>query len=266
MPGKKRARLFNPGGWLQGIFPAQGWFWSRLARFRRWMLLAALLAALLPVAAIVVFRWFPVPLSSFMLIRHVQSLVAERTVPPLHYHWVALKDISPLMALAVIAAEDQRFPDHRGLDFQAIRRAIDFNSRQSRTVRGASTITQQTAKNLFLWSDRSLVRKGIEAVLTLCIEALWEKRRILEVYLNIAEFGDGIYGVHAASRHFFAVNPSQLTRRQAALLAAVLPNPRRLLVDRPSSFLLGRVRWIETHMVRLGGVRFLDRLGGIERR
>ncbi|MDD2463600.1 MAG: monofunctional biosynthetic peptidoglycan transglycosylase [Desulfobulbus sp.] len=235
--------------------------------FRRWcsrlfrrLLFSLLLVILLPVVAILVFRWLPVPLSSFMLIRQVERLVSGNKVPPIRYQWVNLEAISPLMPLAVIAGEDQRFPDHFGFDFNAISKALDFNSTHSRKMLGASTISQQTAKNLFLWGERSLLRKGLEAGLTLGLETLWPKERILEVYLNIAEFGDGIYGVQAASTHLFHTSPARLSRRQAALLAAVLPNPRRFHPDRPTSYILGRARWIETNMARLGGTRYLDKL------
>lgn len=211
------------------------------------------------VLVIVGLRWLPVPTSAFMVSRQIERLRPGSEVPPIRYQWVGFDRISPAMALAVIAAEDQRFPEHWGFDFNAIERAVEYNS-QSRKVRGASTISQQTAKNLFLWSGRSYLRKGLEAGLTLCLEALWPKERVLEVYLNIAEFGDGIYGVHAASARFFGTTPDRLTSREAALLAAVLPSPRRLHADRPSAYVLARARWIRSHMEKLGGPRLLDRL------
>jgi monofunctional biosynthetic peptidoglycan transglycosylase len=238
----------------------KGGFGRRLTRQYRLFLFLTFLFFLVPVATIVTLRWLPVPFSSFMLIRQVERLGFGGNVPPIHYQWVNLEHVSPLMALAVIAGEDQRFLDHWGLDVQAIKQAIDYNSSHARKMRGASTISQQTAKNLFLWGERSLLRKGMEAGLTLCLEILWPKKRILEVYLNIAEFGDGIYGVQAASVYLLHTSPAHLTRRQAALLAAVLPNPRRFRADRPSSFVLGRAQWIETNMARLGGTRYLDRL------
>jgi len=215
---------------------------------------------LLPVVAIIAFRWLPVPYSSFMFIRQVERLLPGHDVPPIRHQWVDLEDMSPLMPLAVIAGEDQRFPDHWGFDFRAISQALDYNSKQTRKVRGASTISQQTAKNLFLWGGRSLLRKGLEAWLTLCLEVFWSKERILEVYLNIAEFGDGIYGVQAASTSLFKTSPARLSRRQTALLAAVLPSPRRFHAERPSAYILSRARWIEINMKRLGGTRFLDQL------
>ncbi len=235
--------------------------------FRRWLtrlfrraLLFCVCLLLLPVVAIVAFRWLPVPYSSFMLIRQVERLRSSSDVPPIRHQWVGLQDMSPMMPLAVIAGEDQRFPDHWGFDFHAISQALDYNSKQTRKVRGASTISQQTAKNLFLWGGRSLLRKGLEAGLTLCLEVCWSKERIVEVYLNIAEFGDGIYGVQAASTHLFKTSPARLSRHQAALLAAVLPSPRRYHAERPSAYVLRRARWIESNMNRLGGTRYLEQL------
>lgn len=155
------------------------------------------------------------------------------------------------MALAVVAAEDQNFPHHFGFDVDAITRAVEHNEK-GRTVRGASTISQQVAKNLFLWSGRSYVRKGLEAGLTVLIELLWPKKRILEVYLNIAEFGDGTYGVNAAARRFFNKPPDRLTAQEAALLAAVLPSPKRSSATHPSAYVRQRAQWIQTQMRQLG--------------
>lgn len=175
------------------------------------------------------------------------------------HQWVALAAISPQAGLAVIAAEDQRFGDHAGFDFEAIRKALQHNAAGGR-VRGASTISQQTAKNLFLWSGRSYVRKGLEAYFTVLIELLWPKQRILEVYLNVAQFGDNVYGVQAAAQAFFSKDAAGLTRREAATLAAVLPNPRRFRADRPSPYIERRATQIEAQMRALGGTRLLDTL------
>jgi monofunctional biosynthetic peptidoglycan transglycosylase len=155
------------------------------------------------------------------------------------------------MALAVVAAEDQKFPEHFGFDFEAIADAIE-EGEKGRRLRGASTISQQVAKNLFLWESRSYLRKGLEAYFTVLIEALWSKTRILEMYLNIAQFGDGIYGVNAAAQTYFNKPPSALTIRESALLAAVLPNPVRFKVPAPSSYVQGRARKIERQMRNLG--------------
>jgi len=157
-----------------------------------------------------------------------------------------------------VAAEDQKFLDHEGFDFESIEKAVELNKRRGRS-RGASTISQQVAKNLFLWPGKNYLRKGLEAGYTILIEALWPKRRILEVYLNIAEFGDGTYGVEAASRRFFHKPSSRLTRYEGALLAAVLPNPKRMRADRPTRYVERRAWWIERQMMRLG-YRHLDEL------
>lgn len=150
------------------------------------------------------------------------------------YDWVSLDEISPNMQLAVIAAEDQKFPNHWGFDFEAIQKAFKFNEK-SRRIRGASTISQQTAKNLVLWHGQSWFRKGLEVPITALMEIFWSKERILEVYLNIAEFGHGIFGVEAASRYYFKKSAKNLTQSEAALLAAVLPNPIIYKVNKPSA-------------------------------
>jgi monofunctional biosynthetic peptidoglycan transglycosylase len=171
------------------------------------------------------------------------------------YEWVDLEDISPNAAIAVIASEDQQFPFHAGFDFKSIREAVRASER-GKKLRGASTISQQVAKNLFLWNG-GFVRKGLEAYFTVLIESMWPKERILEMYLNIAEFGRGIYGVEAAAHHFFHKTAARLTSGEAALLAAVLPNPIRLRVDRPSAYVFSRREWILGQMRDLGGASYL---------
>ena len=172
------------------------------------------------------------------------------------YRWADLEQISPHAALAVIAAEDQQFPFHAGFDLKSIREAVRHNARSTR-VRGASTISQQVAKNLFLWRGRSYLRKGLEAWFTVLIELLWPKERILEVYLNVAEFGRGTYGVQAASRRFFHKDANRLSQSEAALLAAVLPAPKRYKVEAPSRFVRSRQNWILRQMASLGGTSYL---------
>ena len=203
------------------------------------------------VAMIFVLRFVPPPTSAFMLIRHVERIIESAPGPAVMYSWTSKQKIPRHVALAVVAAEDQNFPNHFGFDMNAIARAMEHNEK-GRTIRGASTISQQVAKNLFLWSGRSYVRKGLEAGLTVLIELMWSKQRILEVYLNIAEFGDGTYGVQAAAKRFFNTTPSRLTAREAALLAAVLPSPRRLSAARPSVYVRQRAQWIQTQMRQLG--------------
>jgi monofunctional biosynthetic peptidoglycan transglycosylase len=202
---------------------------------------------------VLLLRFLPVPISSLMIERRVVSWFSPRPYRALH-HWKPLESISPNLGAAVIAAEDQNFSDHFGFDWQAIEKAIAHNE-HSRRKRGASTLSQQTAKNLFLWESRSWLRKGFEVYFTLLLETFWPKRRILEVYLNIVEFGDGVYGAEAASRKFFGHPASTLSPGQAALLASVLPSPRRYRADLPSSYVRGRQEWIMQQMHQLGGVQ-----------
>jgi monofunctional biosynthetic peptidoglycan transglycosylase len=197
-------------------------------------------------------RWLPPPTSAFML----QS---EVPAPELRYHWMPWQRISAHLPVAAVASEDQKFPHHWGFDFDAIGKAIDQNKRRSHP-RGASTITQQVAKNLFLWPGKSYLRKGLEAYLTVVLELVWPKRRIIEVYLNIAQFGPGIYGVEAASRSFFDKPASQLSKSEAALLAAVLPNPGKLNAAKPSDYVRRRAREIKKQMEQLGGAAYLKKM------
>ena len=220
----------------------------------------SILAAIaLSVALVMCFRWVPPPTSAVMLERRVANLFCEEPRTATCYQWVDWESISPHLLLAVVAAEDQKFPDHRGFDLEAISEVLEKRKNADR-MRGASTITQQVAKNLFLWSGRSYVRKGLEAYFTVLLEMLWPKRRILEVYVNIAEFGEGTYGVWAASKTLLKKDPASLTREDAALLAAVLPNPRRFKVTHPSSYVAYRQYWIERQMEQLGGAEYLRNL------
>ena len=228
-------------------------------RWYRWLVYGVAVLCGVPLILMLLLRWVPPPSSAFMLTRQVERFMPGSKVPPLQYTWTALDRISPDLLLAVIAAEDQRFFEHHGFDFRAIELAVAHNAR-SGSIRGASTITQQTAKNLFLWSGRSYLRKGIEAGLAVCLELLWGKRRILEVYVNIAEFGDGIYGIGAAAERYFGKSPARLTRQEAALIAAVLPSPRTLHPDHPSPYLKARAFWILRHMQALGGRKLVERL------
>ncbi|WP_084185034.1 monofunctional biosynthetic peptidoglycan transglycosylase [Desulfonatronum thiodismutans] len=218
----------------------------------RVLLLAILTFVVSSVLLVGLLRFYPPPTSAFMVKRQVDGLFQQSKSPRIHYQWTDWEFISPHMALAVVAAEDQQFPLHRGFDFQSISEALEERRTKGR-VRGASTITQQTAKNLFLWEGRSFARKGVEAWFAVLIEALWPKRRILEIYLNIVEFGDGVYGVRSAAMVFFDKEPSQLTRSEAALMAAVLPNPKRFSVVAPSGYMQQRTRQIERQMNNLGG-------------
>ena len=212
-----------------------------------------LLAMLLGVLA---FRWIDPPTSAVMLEMRAQAWWDGDRRYHTDYRWRSLEQISPQTALAVIASEDQQFPFHAGFDFTSIRAAVRAHEQGAR-LRGASTITQQVAKNLFLWSGRSFIRKGLEAAFTILIESFWPKERILEMYLNVAEFGNGIYGVEAAAHRFFRVSAATLSAPQSALLAAVLPNPARLHANAPSRYVLAQRDRILQQMANLGGAAYL---------
>lgn len=227
-------------------------------RHKRWprrILLAGVICLLISLGPVLILRFVDPPSSAFMLARSWEMRADAGY--ELRYKWVALEQISPRFLIALVAAEDQSFPQHHGFDLEAISEVLG-ESGSGGPSRGASTISQQVAKNLFLWGGRSWLRKGLEAYYTVAIEWLWPKRRILEVYANIAEFGDGVYGAEAAARHFYAIPAAQLDARQSAALAAVLPNPRRYRVDAPTPYLLRRRIWIERQVVQLGGPAWLD--------
>ncbi|HEI8867079.1 TPA: monofunctional biosynthetic peptidoglycan transglycosylase [Serratia odorifera] len=212
-------------------------------------------------AGIVLFAFLPVPFSAVMVERQIGAWLQGDFGYVAHSDWVSMDAISPNMALAVMAAEDQKFPAHWGFDVAAIEKALDHNERRPARIRGASTLSQQTAKNLFLWDGRSWLRKGLEAGLTGGIELVWTKRRILTVYLNIVELGDGVFGVEEASQRYFNKPAKRLSASEAALLAAVLPNPHRFKADAPSSYVIQRQQWILRQMRQLGGEGFLKANG-----
>ena len=213
----------------------------------RCVALALVAWLVLSVGAVLALRFVSPPFTAMMLEQ-------PGPVRDIQHEWRDRREVAPTIARAVIASEDQRFLVHRGFDFDQLQIAID-EYRAGDGLRGASTITQQVAKNLFLWSGRSFARKGLEAYFTVLLEACWSKQRILEVYLNVVELGDGVFGVEAAARRFFGVDASALSAEQAALLAAVLPNPHRLRADRPSSYVRGRQSWI------LGQMKLLETRG-----
>lgn len=233
-------KQLDPSRWLRRLW--RGLLWLSLG-LCLWLL---------------VFAWLPVPGSAFMLRQDVTALFDE-TVPPVRYQWTSLAEIPPAMQLAVIAAEDQQFAQHWGLDIGATSAAIDA-ALAGRRAGGGSTITQQLAKNLFLWEERSYVRKGLEWGLAGMIELFWPKQRILEVYLNTAQFGKAEYGVGAAAQYLLDKPVSKLGKQDAALLAAVLPGPTRYDAARPSAYVSKRQRWILRQMRQMGGVRYLEKL------
>jgi monofunctional biosynthetic peptidoglycan transglycosylase len=232
----------------------------RLARrVLRALLLAVAAWTAVTVLAVIALRWINPPFTTVMLGDRIAALVTREPGYDFEQDWRDWDRIAKNAALAVIAAEDQRFPRHHGFDFKQIDKALADRER-GRRVRGASTITQQVAKNVFLWRGQSWLRKGLEAGLTVLIEACWSKQRILEVYLNVAEFGQGTFGVQAASRRYFSKDAGRLTQSEAALLAAVLPAPTRFKVQAPSRYVQRRQAWIQRQMAGLGGTSYLVQL------
>ena len=227
------------------------------AFLRRIFLRAVIVLGVFWGGGIALFSVMPVPFSAVMVERQLGAWLSGDFGYVAHSDWVSMDEISPWMGLAVIAAEDQKFPEHWGFDVSAIEKALAHNERNENRIRGASTLSQQTAKNLFLWDGRSWVRKGLEARLTLGMETVWSKKRILTVYLNIAEFGDGVFGVEAAAQRYFHKPASRLSLSEAALLAAVLPNPLRFKANAPSGYVRSRQAWIMRQMRQLGGESFM---------
>lgn len=201
------------------------------------------------IAIVVLYKFVPPPVTPLMLERK------NSDDAPIHYYWTPLEDITPDLALAVVASEDNLFTSHNGFDFEQIKIARE-EAEKGKKLRGASTISQQTAKNVFLWNDRSWLRKGLEAYFTVLIELIWDKKRIMEVYLNCIEMGDGIYGAAAVAKFHFKTTPAKLTRKQCALIAATLPNPRRFSSKKPSNYMLKRQKAILKNMQNIWKVEY----------
>lgn len=197
----------------------------------------------------IIYRFVPVPVTPLMIIRCVEQKQDGKDMK-LKKDWVSYDEISPALPLAVVDAEDQLFLDHYGFDFNAIEKALKNNEKKSKRkkMKGASTISQQTAKNVFLWPSRTWVRKGFEVYFTGLIEIFWSKQRILEVYLNVVEMGDGVYGAEAAALHHFKKSAAKLSRSEAAAIAACLPNPRKWSASKPTGYISGRQAWILRNM------------------
>lgn len=208
---------------------------------------------ILSIASVILFRWVPIPVTPLMLIRCVEQKVDGKDMK-LRKDWVPLEEISPSLQLAVVCSEDQNFVRHNGFDWKAIEKAMEENEKGKR-MRGGSTISQQTAKNVFLWPGSGwtrYLRKGFEVYFTFLIELFWSKERIMEVYLNVIEMGDGVYGAQAASEEFFKKDAEGLSRDQAALIAAVLPNPIRFSCAKPSGYIRKRQQWVLRQMALWG--------------
>lgn len=210
------------------------------------------------VVVVLLLRWIPPPGTALMVERKIESWFDGQPID-LQRDWQPWEQIAAPLKVAVIAGEDQRFAEHWGFDIAAIQAAIVHNERGG-SLRGASTLSQQVAKNLFLWSGRSYLRKGLEAWFTALIELLWSKQRILEVYLNSVEWDEGVFGAEAAARHHFRTSAANLSSQQASYLAAVLPNPRQWSASRPSSYVSRRAGWIRQQMRQLGGESYLTGL------
>lgn len=216
---------------------------EKLLRIIRWILVGFFVSTIL---AVVCLRFIPVFITPLMVIRCVEQVGGGESIK-MHHHWVPMEEISRHMPVAVMASEDQRFLKHHGFDYNAIEKAAIHNMKGGKR-HGASTISQQTAKNVFLWPGRSWIRKGFEVYFTFLIEMMWSKQRIMEVYLNSIEMGDGIYGVDAVAEYHFNTTASQLSRSQCALIAATLPNPRRFNSAAPGEYMRKRQRQIEHEM------------------
>lgn len=232
----------------------------RRGRSRRWLVfVAAALSIVSGIVPVALLSLVDPPRTAFMLEAAYAARARGESAYTTDYRPVALAEISPWVALAVITAEDQKFPAHRGFDVDAIQQALEAH-REGGRLRGASTLSQQVAKNLFLWPGRSWLRKGLEAWYTAVLELLLSKSRILELHLNIAEYGPGVYGVEAAAQRYFDRRAAALDRRQAALLVTALPNPLRHRLSAPDPSMRRRQAWILDQMERLGGLHYLERL------
>lgn len=204
---------------------------------------------------VVLFRFVPVPVTPLMVIRSVEQVFGEDDLR-LKHDWVPIEEISRHLPLAVVCSEDQNFMNHSGFDLDAIQRSVDAAKRGVKRVKGASTISQQTAKNVFLWPGRSWIRKGFEAYFTVLIEFVWPKERIMEVYLNSIEMGKGIYGAQAAAEFYWKTSAKNLSRSQAAAIAAILPNPRKYSANPPGPYVQSRIGWILGQMDQWGTLKF----------
>jgi monofunctional biosynthetic peptidoglycan transglycosylase len=221
----------------------------------KWIKKLVLFFFIASIVSTILFRFIPVPVTPLMIIRCFEQ-VGNGEAPRLKKEWVSIDDMSKDLPLAVIAAEDQKFPEHFGFDVEAIKKVMKQNERlkqRGKPIKGGSTISQQCAKNVFLFPQRSYIRKALEVYFTFLIEIFWSKKRIMEVYLNVIEMGDGIYGAQAASQTFFKKDASRLKASEAALIAAVLPNPRKWNAGKPSGYINKRKNWIVRQMGHLRG-------------
>lgn len=223
-------------------------------KIKRFVLKSILVFLITSIVIVIVFKWVPIPFTPLMLIRNIEQWTEGQSATFTH-QWVAMEQISPNLAKAVVVSEDQKFLEHFGFDMEAMEKAYEGN-KKGKKIKGGSTITQQTAKNVFLWPQRSYVRKGFELYFSFLIEIFWSKERILEVYLNSIEMGNGVYGAEAASQHWFRKSAKKLTVYEAASIAAILPNPRKYKAVRSSSYIERRKGWIVKQMGYFGPLKF----------
>ncbi len=228
-----------------------------MKRILRFIVKLLFWCVVLSISLVVLFKYVPVPVTPLMVLRYFENK-AENSSKIWQHHWVPMAKISPKMQLAVLCSEDQKFLTHNGFDIDAIEKAYIYNKTKKR-IRGGSTISQQTAKNIFLWPERSWLRKGLEAYFTFLIETIWGKERILEVYLNSIEMGKGIYGVEAAAQYWFNKTASKLSSYEAAAIAAILPNPRNYSANPATPYIQKRKQWIVSQMQAFGTLDFKNK-------
>ena len=220
----------------------------------RWIWKATLWFIGLSILSVIIFKWVPVPITPLMITRAVENKLEGKDALLTH-DWVSIENISPNLQKAVIASEDGNFLKHNGFDFKAMQKAFK-NNQKGKRLKGGSTISQQTAKNVFLWQGRSYIRKGLEAYFTVLIELIWGKERIMEVYLNSIEMGNGVYGAESAARHWYRKSAVDLTKKEAAGIAAILPNPRKYKATNSSSYINRRKNKIVRVMQHIGKIDY----------
>lgn len=228
------------------------------AKIRLWLIRIAVIFVSSSIFWVVLFKWINPPITYLMLKRKTVALIEGKEITKIKYTWVDIEQMSDYLPLAMICAEDQRFFEHNGFDWEGIKKAYE-NNKKGKKLKGGSTISQQTAKNVFCWDGRSYIRKAIEAYFTLLIEIFWSKKRILEVYLNVCETGVLTFGAEEGAKRYFFKSANRLTSSEAALLAITLPNPKKYDPKKPTSFLLKRKNWVLKQMSNLGGKSYIDK-------
>ncbi len=227
---------------------------SFFQKLKKWILKSIITFFILSVFSVLIFKWIPVPFTPLMLIRNMEHW-SKGEKAYFNHKWISMDEISNNLGKAVIVSEDQKFMQHFGFDIEAMKKAYEKN-KKGRRIKGGSTITQQTAKNVFLWPKRSYIRKGFEVYFSFLIEIFWNKERILEVYLNSIEMGNGIYGAEAASQYWFKKSAAKLSNYEAASIAAILPNPRKYKATKSTTYIKNRKNWILTQMNYYGPLKF----------